>query len=68
MVYYICFTFKDVHRRQKLTTDFFQTFWVDYFGWGYLSFEKKEYGYRGFQGGHFLRGFDNKIIGFAHIW
>ena len=26
MVYYICFTFKDVHRRQKLATDFFKLF------------------------------------------
>ena len=33
--------FKDVHRRQKLTTDFFQTFWIDYFGCDYLNFEKK---------------------------
>ena len=31
---------KDVHRRQKLTTDVFQTFRVDYFGCEYLNFEK----------------------------
>ena len=40
---------KDVHRRQKLTTDFFQTFRVDYLGCEYLNFEKKENAYRGFQ-------------------
>ena len=30
-----------VHRQQKLTTDFFQTFLIDYFGCDYLNFEKK---------------------------
>ena len=32
---------KDFHRRQKLTTDFVQTFRVDYFGCEYLNFERK---------------------------
>ena len=41
---------KDVHRRQKLRTEFFQTLWVYYFGCEYLNFEKKKYAYRGFQG------------------
>ena len=58
--------FKDVHRRQKLTTEFFQTFRVDYFGCDYLNFEKKKYVYRGFRGVIF-KGLDNKIIGFVHI-
>ena len=44
------YSFKDVHRRQKLTTDFFQTFRVDYFGCECLNFEKKKNAYRGFQG------------------
>ena len=57
---------KDVHRRQKLTTDFFQTFCVDYFGCDYLNFEEKKYAYRGFRGS-FFKGLDNKIIGFVHI-
>ena len=57
---------KDVHRRQKLTTDFFQTFRVDYFGCEYLNFEKKIC-LPWFPGGHFFKGFDNKIIGFVHI-
>ena len=55
---------KDVHRRQKLTTVFF--FWVDYFGFEYLNFEKKKYAYRGSRGS-FFKGLDNKIIGFLHI-
>ena len=67
MVYYICFTFKDVNRRQKLTTDFFKLFELTILVEDISISRKKEYGYRGFQGGHFLRGFDNKIIGFAHI-
>ena len=46
----LVFFIKDVHRRQKLTTVVFQTFWVDYFGCDYLNFEKKEYAYRGFRG------------------
>ena len=57
---------KDVHRRQKLTTEFFQIFKVDYFGCEYLNLEKKKYAYRGFQGVIF-EGLDNKIIGFVHI-
>ena len=48
-VNFIQFIFKDVHRRQKLTTDFFQTFRVVYFRCEYLNFEKKN-AYRGFQG------------------
>ena len=50
---------KDVHRRQKLTTDFFQTFCVDYFGCEYLNFEKKIC-LPWFPGGHFLRGLITK--------
>ena len=50
---------KDVHRRQKLTTDFFQTFRVDYFGCEYLNFEKKIC-LPWFPGGHFLRGLITK--------
>ena len=42
--------FKDVHRRQKLMTDFFQTFRVDYFSCEYLNFEKKKCVYCGFLG------------------
>ena len=32
---------KDVHRPQKLMTDFFQTFRAYYFGREYLNFDKK---------------------------
>ena len=52
--------FKDVHRRQKLTTDFFQTFWVDYFGCDYLNFEKKICLPWFLGGGSFLRGLTAK--------
>ena len=55
---------KDVHRRQKLTTDFFQTFRVDYFG--YLNFEKQNM-LTVVSRGSFFKGLDNKIIGFVHI-
>ena len=61
-----CFFFKDVHRRQNLTADFFQTFRADYFGCEYLNFEKKKMltvVYRG----SFFKGLDSKIIGFVHI-
>ena len=56
---------EDVHHRQKLTTDFFQTFWIDYFGCDYLNFEKKIVTM--FSGRSYFKALDNKIIGFAHI-
>ena len=59
-------SFKDVHRRQKLTTDFFQTFWVDHVGCDYLNFEKKNM-VTVVSRGSFFKGRDNKIIGFNHI-
>ena len=57
---------KEVHRRQKLTTDFFQTYRVDYFDCEYLNFEKKNM-LTVVSRGSFFKGFDNKIIGFVHI-
>ena len=51
---------KGVHHRQKLTTDFFQTFRIDNFGCEYLNFEKKKCL-------PWFKGLDNKIIGFVHI-
>ena len=57
---------KDVHRRQKLKTDFFQTVRVDYFGCEYLNFEKKDM-LTVVSRGSFFKGLDNKIIGFVHI-
>ena len=53
------FAVKDVYCRQKLTTDFFQTFRVDYFGFEYLNFEKKIC-LPWLPGGHFLRGLITK--------
>ena len=41
---------KGVHHGQKLMTDLFQTFWIDYFGCDFLNFKKKKYAYRGSQG------------------
>ena len=58
---------KDVHRRQKLTTDFVQTFRVDYFGCEYLNFEEKVM-LTVVSKGSFFKGLDNKIIGFVHIF
>ena len=58
---------KDFHRRQKLMTDFFQTFWINYFGCDHLNFEKKNIYLPWFPGGSFFKGLDNKIIGFLHI-
>ena len=57
---------KDVHRRQKRTTDFFQTFRVDCFGCEYLNFEEKNM-LTMVSRGSFFKGLDNKIIGFVHI-
>ena len=51
---------KDVHGRQKLTTDFFQTFRVDYFHCEYLNFEKKKYMLTVVSRGSFLRGLITK--------
>ena len=51
---------KNIHRRQKLTTDF------DYFGCEYLNFEKKNM-LTVVSRGLFFKGLDNKIIGFLHI-
>ena len=55
---------RDVHRQQKLTTDFFQTFRVDYFGCEYLNFEKKNI-LTVVSTRSFFKGLDNKIIGFC---
>ena len=52
---------KDIHHRQKLTTDFFQTFLVDYFGCEYLSFEKKNM-LTVVSRGSFLRGLITKSL------
>ena len=47
---------KDVHHRQKLTTDFVQNFWIDY-----LNFEKKNiYILTMVSGWSFFKGLDNK--------
>ena len=57
---------KDVHRRQKLTTDFFKLFELTVFGCDYNNFEKKNM-LTVVSGGSFFKGLDNKIIGFLHI-
>ena len=44
---------KDVHRRQKLTTDFSRTFEIDYSGYDYYNSLKKLH-LRRFPGGHIL--------------
>ena len=56
--------FKLVHRRQKLTTDFFQLFLIDYFGCDTSISRKK---YTMFSGGSYFKGLDNKIIGSVRI-
>ena len=54
---------KDVHRRKKLTTDFFQTFGVDYWVVTISIPRKKLYFFRG----SYFKGPGNEITGFVHI-
>ena len=56
---------KDVHRRQKLTTEFFQTFDFTILV-ATISISKKNM-LTVVSGGSFFKGFDNKIIGFLHL-
>ena len=56
---------KDVHRRQKLTTDFFKLFEFTILVVT-ISILRKKYTYHVFQGSYF-KGLDNKIVGFVLI-
>ena len=51
---------KDVHRRQKLTTDFFKLFELTILVVTISISRKKIFTYLGFQVGHFLRGLITK--------
>ena len=57
---------KDVHRRSKLTTDFFSNFLEDHFGCDYPDSKKKNYTYYVFRGSNFERS-GNKITGFVYF-
>ena len=57
--------FKDVHRRQKLTTDFFKLFELTILVVT-ISIERKNM-LTVVSGDSFFKGLDNKIIGFLHI-
>ena len=59
-------TLKQVHRRQKLTTDFFKLLELTILVVT-ISISRKKYAYHGFRGGSFSKWLDNKIIGFLHI-
>ena len=56
---------KDVHRRQKLTTDFFKLFELTILA-VIISISRKKNAYHGFEGVTF-KGLDNRILGFVHI-
>ena len=62
---YIVYFFKDVHRRQKLTTDFFKLFELTILVVT-ISISKKNT-LTVVSKGSFFKGLDNKIIGFVHI-
>ena len=57
---------KDVHRRQKLTTDFPQTFCIEYFGCDYYN-SVKNIILTTLPRGAYFKGLVNKIIGIVHI-
>ena len=56
----VCDPFKDVHRRQKLTTDFFKLLLELTILVVNISISRKKYAYRSFQGVIFLRGLITK--------
>ena len=58
---------KDVHRRQKLATDFFQTFKDLTILVVNISISRKKNILTVVSRGSFFKGLDNKIIGFVHI-
>ena len=57
---------KDVHRRQKLTTDFFQTFELTILVVT-ISISRKKSILTMLSRVSYFKGFDNKIIGFVRI-
>ena len=57
---------KDIHRRQKLTTDFFRPFELTILVVNILISRKKNM-LTVVSRGSFFKELDNKIIGFAHI-
>ena len=58
---------KDVHRRQKLTTDIFKLFELTILVVT-ISISRKKNMLTVVSGGSFFRGLGNKIIGFLHIY
>ena len=59
-------SFKDVHRRQKLTTDFFRLFELTILVVT-ISISREKDMLTVVSGGSFLKGPNNKIIGFLRI-
>ena len=57
---------KDVHRRQKLTTDFFKLFELTILVVN-ISIPRKKNMLTVVSRGSIFKGLDNKIIGFVHI-
>ena len=62
----ISVNFKDVHRPQKLTTDFLKLFELTVLVVN-ISISRKKYRLTVVSRGSFYKGLDNKIIGFVHI-